>query len=64
MPEPFFSVVIPTCNRPKILHRCLTRLKEQTLPQAIRFEILVGDDSQDDETRIFLEVHHPETRWI
>ena len=64
MAGPFFSVVIPTCNRPKILDRCLARLKEQTLPQDIRFEILVGDDSQDDETRKFLEVHHPETRWI
>jgi glycosyltransferase involved in cell wall biosynthesis len=64
MPEPFFSVVIPTCNRPQILHRCLTRLKEQTLPKEIPFEILVGDDSHDDETRIFLEAHHPETRWI
>ena len=64
MPEPFFSVVIPTCNRPEILDRCLTRLHEQNLPQDIRVEILVGDDSQNDNTRKFLADHHPGIRWI
>ena len=64
MPDPFFSVVIPTCNRPQILNRCLNRLKEQTLPKEIPFEILVGDDREDGETKQFLETTHPEAIWI
>ncbi len=28
--NPFFSIVISTCNRPDLLNRCLTRISEQT----------------------------------
>ncbi len=41
------SVVIPTCRRPALLHQALQSIWRQTcLPR----EIVIGDDSDDDET--------------
>ncbi|MEX0676782.1 MAG: glycosyltransferase family A protein [Pirellulales bacterium] len=37
------SVVIPTCNRPQAIERCLDALAEQTLPPG-SFEVIVIDD--------------------
>ncbi|MGA0612759.1 glycosyltransferase family 2 protein [Caldimonas sp. KR1-144] len=47
---PQVSVVVPTCRRVDLLHRCLEALRRQLLPAA-EFEVLVVDDGRDDATR-------------
>jgi len=46
---PFLSVVLPTCNRRRLLQRALGSLVAQTLP-AQRFEVVVVDNASDDGT--------------
>jgi GT2 family glycosyltransferase len=41
---PRFSVVVPTCGRPRLLRRCLRALAAQTLPQD-RYEVIVVVDA-------------------
>ncbi|MED5619953.1 glycosyltransferase family 2 protein [Ideonella sp. BN130291] len=48
------SVVIPTYKRPDLLQRCLEPLLKQTLP-ADRYEIIVVDDGQTEDTRALVE---------
>ena len=65
MPEPpFFSVIIPTCNRPQTLAQCLRKLETQTPQAKFHFETLVGDDSPDTRTRDLLAQHHPRVIWM
>ena len=65
MPEPpFFSVIIPTCNRPQTLAQCLRKLETQTPQAKFHFETLVGDDSPDTRTRDLLAQHHPRVIWV
>ena len=42
---PAVSVVVPTCNRPELLERCIAALGRQSLPQAA-YEVIVVDDSR------------------
>lgn len=44
------SVVVPTCNRPQLLNRCIASLVLQRFDSA-RFEIIVVDDAPSDDTR-------------
>jgi GT2 family glycosyltransferase len=53
-----FSVVIPACQRPAMLARCLTALG------AADAEIIVTDDSRDEATRELLEREFPHVRYI
>jgi GT2 family glycosyltransferase len=46
MLPPIASVVIPTCNRPQALHRCLLALASQTMPSGA-FEVIIVDDGSD-----------------
>lgn len=46
---PFFSVVVPTYNRPLLLQRCLEALTAQTLDKKL-FEVIVVDDGNDEKT--------------
>jgi GT2 family glycosyltransferase len=43
-PGPAVSVVVPTCARPELLHRCIRALGRQSLPRE-QFEIVVVDDT-------------------
>lgn len=52
---PRLSVIIPTCNRLKILQECLSALERQTLPRDA-FEVLLIDDASTDDTPVFLEM--------
>lgn len=52
--KPAISVVIPTYRRHDLLARCLAALDGQML-EVDRFEVLVCDDADDDETRRFVE---------
>ncbi len=48
------SVVIPTYRRPDLLQRCLEPLLQQTLDPS-RYEIIVVDDGQTEDTRALVE---------
>jgi glycosyltransferase involved in cell wall biosynthesis len=48
------SVVIPTCRRPHLLHRCLVPLLSQALEPG-SYEIIVVDDGRDPLTRTVVE---------
>lgn len=54
MNSPFFSVVIPTFNRHKLLARCLDSLCNQTFKD---FETLVCDDGSTDATKSVVELY-------
>lgn len=49
-----FSVIIPTYNRAKTLHRALLSLSNQTYDKSL-FEIIVVDDGSTDETEAYLQ---------
>lgn len=51
-----FTVVIPTCNRPELLRRCLSRV-------GTKVDVVVTDDSRDDTTREMIRAEFPMMRW-
>jgi len=48
----FFSIVVATRNRPKLLQRALLSLAKQTTNQLFEFEIILVDDGSSDENLI------------
>ena len=52
MDKIFFSVVIPTFERPEDLKRCIESLNEENQPECPSYEIIVTDDSNSDKCRI------------
>lgn len=48
------SVVVPTCNRPELLSRCLAALVAQDFDPAA-YEIIIADDAASDETQRLVE---------
>lgn len=50
------SVVIPTCNRPELLGRCLAALVAQDF-DAAEYEIIVADDAANEATRRQVETY-------
>jgi GT2 family glycosyltransferase len=59
-PVPDIAVVVPSHDRPLRLRWLLNALEEQTLPRE-RFEVLVAEDSEGEETARLL-AEHPLTR--
>lgn len=55
---PWYSVIIPTCNRLDILKECLRRIEEQTISPD-EFEVIVVDDASADDTAAFLHEYTP-----
>lgn len=55
---PWYSVIIPTCDRLDILRECLRCLERQTMSRDA-FEVLVVDDASGDGTVEFLKEYHP-----
>ncbi|ENL4424233.1 TPA: glycosyltransferase family 2 protein, partial [Bacillus cereus] len=49
---PLVSVLIPTYNRPHYFEKALCSVLEQTYPN---IEIIIGDDSTNDETEKVLQ---------
>ncbi|RTL49085.1 MAG: glycosyltransferase [Sphingobacteriales bacterium] len=61
----FFSIIIPTCNRPHLLVHCLERLRPgvQTL-QGVAYELIVSDDSSGTETAELIAEKFPFVQWV
>jgi glycosyltransferase involved in cell wall biosynthesis len=55
------SVIIPTFNREKLLHRALTSVFKQTHQN---FEVLVVDDGSIDETAAMIKKYFPKVRYF
>lgn len=53
------SIIIPTCNRPDDLQRCLQTLQPQIDSQVC--EVIVADDSRDERTHQLLAAQFP---WV
>lgn len=63
--ELVFSVVIPTYQRPETLAMTLDRINPATAgPLPFTYEVIVSDDSTDDQTRLMIESKFPWVRWI
>ncbi len=58
----FFSIIIPTCNRNKLLGKCLTLLSQQE--NIIDYEVIVSDDSISNIAKPFIEEFYPFARWV
>ncbi len=60
--RPLISVVVPTCDRPDLLHRCLDRLAPgaQRL-DAARYEVIVSDDGAPGSAAAAVSSTH---RWV
>lgn len=59
MPHPFFSIVITTYNRARIVCRCIDACFAQTFAD---FEIVVVDDGSGDDTQAVLAEHYDDPR--
>jgi GT2 family glycosyltransferase len=51
------SVVIPTCDRPELVARCLAKIIGAD-------EVIVTDDSNSDETRQLIRDRFPGVKWV
>ena len=59
----FFSVVIPTYERPDDLRRCLNSLEKDAQAPCPDYEIIVTDDSKSEKCRTIVENEFPEASW-
>jgi GT2 family glycosyltransferase len=59
----FFSVVIPTYERPDDLRICLNSLSKDIQLGSPSYEIIVTDDSKSDESRSMVEKEFPNVSW-
>lgn len=57
------SIIVPTCNRPAELRRCLHALAPQ-LEGLSNVEVLVCDDSADAQTRDVIDAEFPSFQWV
>ena len=60
---PFFSVVIPTYERPDDLRRCLISLRKEAQAPCPEYEIIVSDDSRSDHCRNLVKNDFPDVSW-
>lgn len=59
-----FSIVIPTCDRPHLLRKCLDALHPSVQNVDSDYEVIVSDDSQDDETKLLLGKEYDWVKWV
>jgi GT2 family glycosyltransferase len=59
------SIVIPTCNRPHLLAKCLERLAAefQSFPRE-QYEVIVTDDGADHSAEKMIHSHFPWAAWV
>jgi GT2 family glycosyltransferase len=61
--QAFFTVVVPSYERPADLKVCLEALSYQNQAVAPSYEIIVSDDSNSDSSRILIEKDFPHVHW-
>ena len=61
--QPFFTVVVPTYERPADLNVCLEALSYHNQAGAPNYEIIVSDDSKTDRSRILIKKGFPHVHW-
>ncbi len=61
--NPFFSVVIPTYERPDDLKKCLESLSNENQRDAPSYELIVTDDSRSGLCRVLVEKQFPQVSW-
>jgi len=61
--KPFFSIVIPTYERPEDLTKCLISLSRKNQAEAPTYEIIVTDDSRTNESKKLVERDFPNVFW-
>ena len=59
----FFSVVVPTYERPNDLRKCLDSLGLDNQGKQVSYEVIVTDDSKSDRCRKLVETKFPEISW-
>ena len=64
MDGPFFSIIIPTYQRPDLVLRCLSKLRVQEIQKGVEYEIIVGDDGNEDNTKNTIKEHFPGVLWV
>jgi GT2 family glycosyltransferase len=65
MPNPQFSVVIPTCRRNDLLARCLESLAPGVQEaDAACYEVIVTDDARDNTAEPMIRSQFPWATWI
>lgn len=60
----FFSIIIPTYQRPDLVKNCIEKLLVQEFQNGVGYEIIVGDDSRSEETKRCIEENFPSVRWV
>ena len=61
--KPFFSIVIPTYERPNDLSLCLQSLDNFFQSSAKEYEIIVSDDSKSDTIKDLVDKQFPKVHW-
>lgn len=62
--KPFFSIIIPTYERPKDLENCLNSLSESIQKFSLPYEIIVTDDSVSHKSRELVKKSFSHTNWL
>ena len=60
---PFFSVVIPTYERPDDLRRCLVSIQKSNQDPCPDYEIIITDDSKSEDCKRVVEDEFPLAIW-
>lgn len=61
--KPFFSVIIPTFERPEDLRKCLSSLNSEQQEGAPPYELIVTDDSRTDACQSLVSKEFPHVSW-
>lgn len=59
-----FSIIIPTFKRPELLVQCLSCLLPQTQSYKEPYEIIVTDDSPDNDIQQIIKAQFPFVKWV
>ena len=59
----FFSVIIPTFERPEDLRKCLNSLDQTKQKKAPPYELIVTDDSRNEDCRNLVLNQFPLVSW-
>ena len=59
----FFSVVVPTYERPEDLRKCLESLRYEKQLSTKKYEIIVTDDSKSEKCKELVDQEFPDVKW-